>query len=42
MVSLVQVGDRSGRRAQPLAGAFVVGVADSEEFPATWNRVVTR
>lgn len=42
MVSLVQVGDRSGRRAEPLAGAFVVGVADSEDFPGTWNRVVTR
>jgi uncharacterized protein (DUF58 family) len=42
MVSLVQVGDRSGRQTQPLAGAFVVGVEDSEEFPGTWNRVVTR
>jgi uncharacterized protein (DUF58 family) len=41
MVSLVQVGKPSGR-AVPLAGAFVVGVETSDDFPGTWNRVVTR
>jgi uncharacterized protein (DUF58 family) len=42
MVSLVQVGDHSGRRPPPLSGAFVVGVETSQDFTATWNRVVTR
>jgi len=42
MVSLVHVGQRPGERLAPLPGAFVVGVETSKDFPATWNRLVTR
>jgi hypothetical protein len=43
MVTLVQVGPTGpGRRAAPLSGALVVGVATSEEFPAAWSRVLAR
>jgi hypothetical protein len=42
MISLVQVGDVSGRRSPALPGAFVVSVATSEDFPATWDRLVRR
>jgi uncharacterized protein (DUF58 family) len=42
VVSLVQVGEGSGRGAPPLPDAFVVGVDTSADFPATWNRLVTR
>jgi uncharacterized protein (DUF58 family) len=43
MVTLVQVGGTGpGRRAAPLSGALVVGVATSEEFPAAWSRVLAR
>jgi uncharacterized protein (DUF58 family) len=42
MVSFVQVGRRPERRIPPLPGAFVVMVETSDDFPATWNRLVTR
>jgi uncharacterized protein (DUF58 family) len=42
MISLVQVGDRSRRPAEPLPGALVVAVDSSEEFPAVWDRLVAR
>jgi uncharacterized protein (DUF58 family) len=42
MVSLVHVGQRRGNRLPPLPGAFVVEVETSDDFPATWNRLVTR
>jgi uncharacterized protein (DUF58 family) len=42
MVSVVHVGQRAGDRLPPLPGAFAVSVESSEDFPATWNRLVTR
>jgi uncharacterized protein (DUF58 family) len=42
MVSLVQVGTRQERRIAPLPGAFLVTVENSDEFPPTWDRLVTR
>jgi len=42
MVSLVHVGQRPGDRVVPLPGAFAVGIETSDDFPATWNRLVTR
>ncbi len=43
MVTVVQVGGTGpGRRAAPLSGALVVGVATSDEFPEAWSRVLSR
>jgi uncharacterized protein (DUF58 family) len=42
MISMVQVVEQQGRRAQALPGVFVVPVESSEDFPATWDRLVTR
>jgi len=42
VLSLVQVGGGPGGRVPPLPGAFVVAAETSDDFPATWNRLVTR
>lgn len=42
MVSVVQVGERFGRPAPHIAGAFCINVATSEEFASAWNRRVRR
>jgi uncharacterized protein (DUF58 family) len=39
MISLVEVG-RSGQFPDPVPGALVVPVESSEDFPATWDRLV--
>ncbi|MFN8075911.1 MAG: DUF58 domain-containing protein [Kineosporiaceae bacterium] len=42
MVSVVQVGERFGRPAPHIGGAFCINVATSEEFAMAWNRRVLR
>lgn len=41
MISVVEVGRRTGP-PEPLAGALIVQVESSEEFPAVWDRLVSR
>jgi uncharacterized protein (DUF58 family) len=42
MISLVEVGRAPGRVPASVPGALVVPVESSEEFPATWDRLVAR
>jgi uncharacterized protein (DUF58 family) len=42
MVSVVQLGERYGRRSAPLRGALVLNVATCPEFVDGWNRLMRR